>query len=144
MNQLLSFVLVADSQASQSPIFHEFIRFYLQLSLELFKFKYQLDFANMSFTQAIRQFFGKLAHRGFLSRTPPYERNLNILEPRRILLLLRKNPSVESTLMIKKLNYTIFLEIKEYYEQEMKENLYHPKKIHLLQLFTKHYLQVLS
>lgn len=34
MNELLKFVLVADSNVSQSPIFHEFIRFYLQVPME--------------------------------------------------------------------------------------------------------------
>lgn len=61
-----------------------------------------------------------------------------------MLLLLRRNGSVASTLMVKKLNYTIFLEIKEFYEQEMRENLYHPKKVTLLRMFTDNFLQVLS
>jgi hypothetical protein len=98
----------------------------------------------MSITQAIRQFFGKLIHRGFLSRTPPYERNLNVADPRKTLHLLRSNKSVESTLMVKKLNYSIFMEIKEYYEKEMKENLYHPKKVTLLNTLTDHFVEVLS
>jgi hypothetical protein len=46
--------------------------------------------------------------------------------------------------MVKKLNYTIFMEIKEFYEKEMKENLYHAKKAKLMKMFTDHFTEVLS
>ena len=57
-----------------------------------------------------------------------------MIDHRKTLLLLRKNKSVKSTLMVKKLNYTIFMEMKEFYEKEMKENLYHPKKEILMKI----------
>ena len=98
----------------------------------------------MSPLQAIKQFIGKLVHRGFLPRTPPYQRNLNILYHEKTLNLLVKNESVRSTQMIKKINYAVFLDIKEFYEATMKENLYHPRKKELLARFNSDYLRFLS
>ena len=46
--------------------------------------------------------------------------------------------------MIKKLNYTIFMEIKTFYEHQMRENLYHNKKVHFMKKFGHGYMEVLS
>lgn len=103
-----------------------------------------MDFATLSLYEAVRQFVGRMVQRGFLPRSPPYERNLNVLNYERTLYLLNNNRQVRSTLMVKKINYTIFLQVKDYYEEEMAENLYHPRKIHLMRKFSREYLQVLS
>ncbi len=143
MNQLLQFVLVGE-EAAQSPIFHEFLRFYLHLPQEEYKFKYQLDLHALSLYQALRQLVGRVVQRGFMGRSPPYERNLNVLNRERTILLLHRNREVGSTLMVKKINYALFLEIKDFYEQQMGENLYHPRKEQLLARFSRDYMQVLS
>ena len=75
---------------------------------------------------------GRITQRGFFSRTPPYSRLLNVLEPHLILYKLAVRKDTRDALMVKKLNYTIFLGIKHFYEEEMKENLYHWKKVLLL------------
>ena len=46
--------------------------------------------------------------------------------------------------MIKKINYTVFMDIKTFYEKEMKENLYHWKKWELMSKFDYDFLRVLS
>ena len=48
------------------------------------------------------------------------------------------------SLMIKKLNYTIFMDLKEFYEEEMKENLYHWKKVELMGKFNHKFMRVLA
>lgn len=45
---MLLFSLVADKNVSQSPIFHEFVKFYVGVTFEEFKFKYKIDFENLS------------------------------------------------------------------------------------------------
>jgi hypothetical protein len=36
------------------------------------------------------------------------------------------------------------MKIKEFYEEQMKENLYHSKKVTLMKMFDKNFLQILS
>lgn len=45
--------------------------------------------------------------------------------------------------MIKKLNHTKFMKIKLFYENEMKENLYHSKKVDLMDQFDSYYMKVI-
>ena len=143
MNLLLNFSLAADPRLSQSPILHEFLRFYLKRPLELMRVKYQLDLERLTLWGAIKQLLSRSVQRGFLARTPPYERDLNILYPTRTLALLLGNPEGRDSLMARKINYSIFMDIKEYYESQMKENLYHPNKHHLLTRFDQYYMRVL-
>lgn len=115
MNQLLLFSLSADPQVSQSPIYHEFIKFYLLVTAEEYKVKFQVDFDQLSLWEAIKQLLGRITQRGFFSRTPPYSRLLNVLESHLILYKLAARKDTRDALMIKKLNYTIFLGIKHFY-----------------------------
>jgi len=57
---------------------------------------------------------------------------------------LVKRKDTRESLMIKKLNYTIFMDLKEFYEEEMKENLYHWKKVELMSKFTHKFMLVLA
>ena len=88
LNIIFLFALVADPNINQSPIYHEFIKFYLQVPSEELKVKFQIDLEKSSIIEALKQYVGRMAQRGFFSRSPSYHRNLNIVETERVLLRL--------------------------------------------------------
>ena len=93
LNHLLQLVLLTDLQISQSPVYHEFIRFYLQVPSEEYRVKYQMDFDKLSVLAALRQLVARMAQRGFFPLSPGYTRNLNVLDPSRVLFLLANRSS---------------------------------------------------
>jgi len=68
---------------------------------------------------AIKQLFARVTQRGFFSRSPSYTRDLNVLHLEQILFGLATKKETSDALMIKKLNYTIFMDLKVFYEKEI-------------------------
>jgi hypothetical protein len=79
--------------------------------------------------EAIKQFLARVTQRGFFPRSPSYTRDLNVLHLEDFIFGLARRGETSDALMVKKLNYTIFMDLKVFYENDMSENLYHFKKV---------------
>lgn len=74
-------MLKNDNNVEESVIFGEYLKYYLRDSIEYNRAKYQLDFKNGTLWQSIKKISASLVHRGFLRRTPDYDRPLLITFP---------------------------------------------------------------
>ena len=112
MNQSLLFALRADKNAEESLIFIQYLKFYLGVKSELWKAKYQINMKNITLGEFIKKFSAKIIQKGFLPKHPNYDKQLYIMDPHRTLELLHENSSTSTSLMIKKINYGLFSEVK--------------------------------
>jgi hypothetical protein len=103
-----------------SPIFIEFIKFYVDDFIELIRAQFSINIKEENVGKTIKLLLFRLFQRGFLPRKPSYSRVLYINDQAAILNTLAENINLHSSLLLKKTNFEMLMKIKEFYEVEMK------------------------
>ena len=68
----------------------------------------------------LKKLTAKVVQKGFLAKTPSYDRDLNILYPVQTLLLLTRNSSTKNSKMIQAIfNQHLLRNVMSFYEDQM-------------------------